>query len=331
MRDSGRARYVAVTDDQAVAAFRRLAALEGIIPALESSHAIAWVLSEPPGGDARSISSASPAAATRTSPRCSRDRGGGVSTATTGHETIAAAFASSGKRAALMPYLMGGFPDMAGSRAIGEAYAEAGADLVELGVPFSDPLADGPVIHAAGTEALAAGATLHDVLEVGRALAEAVPVVLMCYANLVLARGPERFADELALRGVSGLIVPDLPLEEAADTLAACDAAGLALVPLVAPTTPPDRLAAIGARARGFVYTVSVTGTTGERGSLAPGPARDPGPDQGRGRRARRARLRHRHARGGAAAAAAGADGVIVGSRLVRARGGERATRGRGA
>ena len=106
-------------------------------------------------------------------------------------------------------------------------------------------------------------------LEVGRAIAEAVPVVLMCYANLVLARGPERFADELAQRGISGLIVPDLPLEEAEDALAACDAAGLALVPLVAPTSPPDRLAAIGARARGFVYTVSVTGTTGERGALA--------------------------------------------------------------
>ena len=158
-----------------------------------------------------------------------------MSTATTGQQTIAAAFASSGKRAALMPYLMGGFPTLEGSRAIGEAYAEAGADLLELGVPFSDPLADGPVIHAAGSAALAAGATLHDVLEVGRALAESIPVVLMCYANLVLARGPERFADELAQRGVSGLIVPDLPLEEADGALAACDAAGLALVPLVAP------------------------------------------------------------------------------------------------
>src|ERR687894_3256410 len=107
-----------------------------------------------------------------------------------GAARIAHAFAHSGKRAALMPYLMGGFPDLEGSRAIGEAYAEGGADLVELGVPFSDPLADGPVIHAAGTAALEAGADLHGVLEVGRALTEAVPVVVMCYANLVLARGP---------------------------------------------------------------------------------------------------------------------------------------------
>ena len=242
-----------------------------------------------------------------------------MSTATTGQQTIAAAFASSGKRAALMPYLMGGFPTLEGSRAIGEAYAEAGADLLELGVPFSDPLADGPVIHAAGSAALAAGATLHDVLEVGRALAESIPVVLMCYANLVLARGPERFADELAQRGVSGLIVPDLPLEEADGALAACDAAGLALVPLVAPTTPPERLAAIGARARGFVYTVSVTGTTGERGALAGDlpdilartkAAADVPVALGFGIGTPEA---------AAAAADAGADGVIVGSRLVRA------------
>ena len=236
-----------------------------------------------------------------------------------GQDTIAAAFGASGKRAALMPYLMGGFPDLDGSRAIGEAYADAGADLVELGVPFSDPLADGPVIHAAGTAALAAGATLHGVLEVGRALAETVPVVLMCYANLVLARGPERFADELAAAGISGLIVPDLPLEESGDTLAACDAVGVALVPLVAPTTPEERLAAIGSRARGFVYTVSVTGTTGERAGLA---------DDLRAIIARtKAHADVPVALGfgigtpeaAAEAADAGADGVIIGSRLVRA------------
>ena len=240
-------------------------------------------------------------------------------TVAAGQDTIAAAFAASGKRAALMPYLMGGFPDLATSRAIGEAYAESGADLVELGVPFSDPLADGPVIHAAGTAALAAGATVHGVLEVGQALAETVPVVLMCYANLVLARGVERFADGLAKRGISGLIVPDLPLEEAGEALAACDAAGVALVGLVAPTTPEARLAAIGRSARGFVYTVSVTGTTGERQGLAGDLA------------AILARTK-RHfdvpvalgfgigtPAAAAEAAAAGADGVIIGSRLVRA------------
>jgi tryptophan synthase alpha chain len=236
-----------------------------------------------------------------------------------GPDVIAAAFASSGKRAALMPYLMGGFPTLDGSRAVGEAYADAGADLVELGVPFSDPLADGPVIHAAGTAALAGGATLHGVLEVGRGLAEAVPVVLMCYANLIYARGFERFAADLAERRISGLIVPDLPLEEAGPMRTACDAAGVALVPLAAPTSTEDRLAAIGATARGFVYTVSVTGTTGEHAVLDGGLA---------GILERmRARTDVPVAVGfgigtpdsAAAAADAGADGVIIGSRLVRA------------
>jgi tryptophan synthase alpha chain len=236
-----------------------------------------------------------------------------------GQNTIAAAFATSGKRAALMPYLMGGFPTIDASRAIGEACAESGADLLELGVPYSDPLADGPVIHAAGTAALEAGATLRDVLEVGRALTESIPVVLMCYANLVFARGPERFADELAQRGISGLIVPDLPLEEAGETLAACDAAGVALVPLVAPTTPDSRLEAIGRNARGFVYTVAVMGTTGEREGMS---------EQIPAMLARtKARTDVPVALGfgigtpeaAARAAAAGADGVIVGSRLVRA------------
>ncbi|HEY1519729.1 MAG TPA: tryptophan synthase subunit alpha [Solirubrobacteraceae bacterium] len=242
----------------------------------------------------------------------------------TGIERIAEAFESAranGRRAALMPYLMGGYPDLDTSRRIGLAYADAGADLIELGVPFSDPLADGPVIHAAGTMALRAGVRLHDVLEVGRAIAERVPVVLMCYTNLILARGLDRFADALLAIGASGLIVPDLPLEEAQATLRACDERGLALVPLVAPTTPGERLARIGAQARGFVYTVSLTGTTGERTGVQDGLAAVV---------ARAAASTEVPVAVGfgistpeqaAAAAAAGADGVIVGSRLVRAAG----------
>jgi tryptophan synthase alpha chain len=183
-------------------------------------------------------------------------------------DRIAAAFAAADGRAALMPYLMGGFPDLETTVAIGMACADAGGDLLELGVPFSDPLADGPVIHAAGTRALQAGATLHGVLGAASQIAERLPVVLMCYANLVFARGPERFADELAQAGLSGLIVPDLPLGEDEAVRDACGAAGLALVPLVAPTTPDDRMAEIARRARGFLYTVSVTGTTGERATV---------------------------------------------------------------
>jgi tryptophan synthase alpha chain len=243
-----------------------------------------------------------------------------------GIETIAEAFAgarASGRHAALMPYLMGGYPDLETSAAIGLAYADAGADIVELGVPFSDPLADGPVIHAAATAALSTSppATLPAVLEVARTIAQRVPVVLMCYANPIFARGVQRFVDSLVGAAVSGLIVPDLPLEEATDMRAACRRCGLALVPLVAPTTPADRLERIGAGASGFVYAVSLTGTTGERaavdGALAAVIARA----------AAHTTLpvavgfgisTPEHA---AAAAAAGADGVIVGSRLVRAAG----------
>jgi len=237
----------------------------------------------------------------------------------TGVARIAEAFAAREGRAALMPYVMGGFPDLDASRRIGLACAEAGADLVELGVPFSDPLADGPVIHEAGTAALRGGATVRGVLGVCESLAARVPVVLMCYANLVLNRGPEAFAEALRDAGASGLIVPDLPLEEAPRVLEACDSAGIALVPLVAPTTPDERLAQIGSRARGFLYTVAVVGTTGERAELA----------DGVGEVIARA---HAHTEvpvalgfgistpeHAAAAADAGADGVIVASRLVRA------------
>jgi tryptophan synthase alpha chain len=185
--------------------------------------------------------------------------------------SISTAFSENGKRAALMPYLMGGFPSIEESAAAGLAAADAGADLLELGVPFSDPLADGPVIHAAATDALAAGATPHGVLGVCEQLAVRVPVVLMVYANIVLTAGAEAFALRAASAGASGLIVPDLPHDEAGEVRAACDAEGLALVPLVAPTTTPERIASIGADARGFVYTVSLTGTTGERDQLPDG------------------------------------------------------------
>ncbi len=238
-----------------------------------------------------------------------------------GVERIADAFAGARGSAALMPYLMAGFPTLEQSIAIGDACIRAGADLLELGVPYSDPLADGPVIHEAGTRALAAGVSVGGVLEVARALSASVPVVLMCYANMVFAPGEEAFVERLAQTGACGLIVPDLPLEEADGVRAACERHGLALVQLVAPTTTDERLRDIGAAARGFLYTVSVVGTTGERdalqGRFADVVARAKAsssvpialgfgistPEQA------------------AQAAAAGADGVIVGTRLVRAAG----------
>jgi tryptophan synthase alpha chain len=234
--------------------------------------------------------------------------------------SIAEAFGAHGKRAALMPYLMGGFPSLEESVASGLAAADAGADLLELGIPFSDPLADGPVIHAAGTAALAAGATPHGVLGVCERLAARVPVVLMVYANIVLTAGAEAFALRAAAAGASGLIVPDLPFDEADELRAACDAEGLALVPLVAPTTTPERIAAIGAGARGFVYTVSLTGTTGERHALPEGLAETV--ERVRASTEVPVAVGFGISTGDQARAVAEiADGVIVGSRVVRAAG----------
>jgi tryptophan synthase alpha chain len=233
-------------------------------------------------------------------------------------DRIAAAFENHGKRAALMPYLMGGYPSLEESREIGLACADAGADLVELGVPFSDPLADGPVIHAAGTEALRAGTTPLWVLEVCAGLSERMPVVLMAYANLLL--GHAGFVEKAAAAGAAGLIVPDLPHDEAGPLREQCDLLGLALVPLAAPTTTDERMAEIGADARGFVYTVSLSGTTGERNELP--------------RELSQTVERVRAATDVPVAVGFGistpeqaravgdlADGVIVGSRLVRAAG----------
>ena len=238
----------------------------------------------------------------------------------TGLDRIEAAFAAARDegRAALMPYMMGGFPDHEGALGVAAAYAEAGADLVEVGVPFSDPLADGPVIHAAATRALREGTDLDGALEACARLGDGVAAVAMCYVNMVLALGPRRFAGRLAAAGASGAIVPDLPLEESAEIRAALEAEGLALVPLVAPTTPAARRRQICEGAQGFVYLVSVAGVTGERDELPAGLAELAA--------AVRAEAGVPVAvgfgiatPGQAAAVGRLADGVIIGTRLVRA------------
>jgi len=174
-----------------------------------------------------------------------------------------------------MPYMMAGFPDHESSLAVAAAYVDSGADLIELGVPFSDPLADGPTIHAAATAALAVGTTLETALEVCESVSDRIPVVLMVYANMVLAHGgASEFARRAVAAGAAGAIVPDLPLGEAEDVCDALADAGLALVPLLAPTTPPERRARICAAAAGFVYVVSTVGTTGERERLPEGLAK---------------------------------------------------------
>jgi tryptophan synthase alpha chain len=170
-----------------------------------------------------------------------------------------------------MPYMMAGYPDRETGLAVAEAYVDAGADLIELGVPFSDPLADGPAIHAAATKALEAGATLSTALEVCQTISDRVPVVFMAYANMVLAHGgATEFARLARAAGAAGVIVPDLPLDEAGEVRAAFSAEGLALVPLLAPTTPAERRKRICEAAKGFVYVVSTVGTTGERDQIPP-------------------------------------------------------------
>lgn len=188
-----------------------------------------------------------------------------------GEARILAAFedARAQGRAALMPYMMGGFPDLETSRAIARSYAENGADLIELGVPFSDPLADGPVIHESAVRALDAGTKLADVLSICREVGDRVPVVLMVYTNSILGgQGPAAFARKAAEAGASGVIIPDLPLGEDEGIRAELTDAGLAVVPLVAPTTLGERRAEICRIAAGFVYVVSSVGTTGERSEV---------------------------------------------------------------
>ena len=168
-----------------------------------------------------------------------------------------------------MPYMMGGFPDTETSLLIARAYVAGGADLIELGVPFSDPLADGPVIHEAATGALAAGVGLSDVLEICEAVSGEIPVILMAYTNMILGGGGlEDFADRARAAGAAGVIVPDLPLGTDESIREGLESVGLSVVPLVAPTTEPQRRQGICDVATGFVYVVSDVGTTGERSRL---------------------------------------------------------------
>ena len=173
-------------------------------------------------------------------------------------------------RCALMPFLMAGDPDLERTRAALLALQAAGADLIELGIPYSDPLADGPVIQAAASRALASATTPGKVLEMLASLRGelTIPVILFTYSNPLLNRGMEAFCREAAAAGAAGLVVPDLPLEEAERLSAIAAAYGLDLVLLVAPTTPADRMGRIAAASRGFTYLVSVTGVTGVRTSI---------------------------------------------------------------
>ena len=173
-------------------------------------------------------------------------------------------------RCALMPFLMAGDPDLERTRAALLALQASGADLIELGIPYSDPLADGPVIQAAASRALGSSTTPGKVLEMLTSLKGelTIPVILFTYSNPLLNRGMEAFCRDAAAAGAAGLVVPDLPLEEAEKLSAIASDHGLDLVLLVAPTTPSDRMGRIAAASRGFTYLVSVTGVTGVRTSI---------------------------------------------------------------
>jgi tryptophan synthase alpha chain len=224
-------------------------------------------------------------------------------------------------RAALVTFTMAGDPDHATSLAIARALPGAGADLIELGMPFTDPMADGPAIQAAGVRALAAGARMTKTLALVRAFREgddATPIVLMGYYNPIYIYGVDKFLADARAAGVDGLIVVDLPPEEDAELCVPALRAGLNFIRLATPTTDDKRLPAVLANTSGFVYYVSVAGITG---GAAPDPARVT---------AAVARIK-RHTQlpvavgfgvrtaSAAAAIAPGADGVVVGSALVDA------------
>jgi tryptophan synthase alpha chain len=168
-----------------------------------------------------------------------------------------------------MPYAVGGYPDPPSCLQILKAYVEQGADLIEMGIPFSDPLADGPVIQGASQLALRGGVRPDHVLELaGLAAGEGARIVLLCYLNTILACTPERFFARCGEVGVLGVVVPDVPVEEATELQRIGRARGVDVILLAAPTSTDARLAKIAAAASGFIYCVSTTGVTGARAAL---------------------------------------------------------------
>lgn len=195
-------------------------------------------------------------------------------TTTAATSRIAGTFArlKAENKTALMPYHTAGYPTLESSKAIIRSLVEAGSDLVEIGVPFSDPLADGPSVQGTSQAALDNGTTPTDCIQLVRELrAEGIeaPFILMGYYNPILKYGIERFVADATAAGVDGFIVPDLPVEESGDLHAACRAHGRDLVFMIAPTSTDDRIALVGERGSGFVYCVSVTGVTGARENMS--------------------------------------------------------------
>jgi tryptophan synthase alpha chain len=187
---------------------------------------------------------------------------------------IALADARSAGRVVLAPFVTVGYPDVDTSVAIAGAVLESGADMVELGVPFSDPLADGPIVQRASFHALKRGVTVRTCLDAVRRLRRddvQAPLILMGYYNPFLHYGPAEFVKDASDAGADGFIVPDLPPEEASPFKDLCESHGLYLIPMLAPTSPDDRIERACQQARGFIYCVSVTGVTGARAQFRGG------------------------------------------------------------
>lgn len=224
------------------------------------------------------------------------------------------------QRPAFMPYAVLGYPDREASLENIRQLVSAGADVLELGIPFSDPLADGPLIQAAAQQALANGATVRECLHMTKSLRDEgmeIPAVTMGYMNPMMAYGLEAYVKDAVDAGVDGVIVPDLPPEEADPIAALCTAHGLALIYFLAPTSTPERIELVANRAQGFIYLISVTDVTGTRQDVAT----DLGPLVQRVRERTSIPLAVGFGiRNGEQARAVGhlVDGVIVGSALVQ-------------
>lgn len=171
---------------------------------------------------------------------------------------------------ALIPFVTAGDPDLDTTAEALRILDANGADAIELGVPYSDPLADGPIIQAAATRALNRGTRLHDVLAMARSVSGSLrsPIILFTYYNPILSVGIKTFLDRIAVAGIKGLVIPDLPLEEADEVLKLADDVGIDVTLLVTLTSPKERIEAIARQSRGFIYLVSVTGVTGMRSQI---------------------------------------------------------------
>ena len=321
LHETGRVTYLSATDDEALAAFQLLSRLEGIIPALEPAHAIAKVMELAPKRPKRSSDGGQPLRPRRQGRAAGRRHLEGQEEVTTRIDARFAELATQG-RSAFVTFLMAGDPDPKTSLDIIKALPKAGADIIEIGMPFTDPMADGPSIQAAGLRALKAGMTLKKTLEMVRGFRkddDTTPLVLMGYYNPIYIYGVDKFLADAKTAGVDGLIIVDLPPEEDTELCLPAMKAGLNFIRLATPTTDDKRLAR-GAREHVGLCLLRLDHRhhrqrqrrfqRGRRGRR---------PHQAAYQTAGLRRLRHPHARRPRARLPRSANGAVVGTALVDA------------